>query len=173
MVLGHIGRLAQHEGLRYADVLDLVRRAIGNDSIPLELRRSSLWVVGAILEGQENSRLAFAFLTEQIKSAREERVRNGAAYVLRNFLKLDKAQRAEVRALAGLVDDEEVRRVLLEAVEASEQREDPPQESGAGAAGDPWARGPGRGRDPGTLMGRQSGERLARGTWMVTATSAL
>ena len=101
---------------------------MGNQGIPAPQRRNCLSLAGLTYHRSKGDAARekddiVSFLLEQTENAKEETLRHGAAYALRNFVRLDDEQAARLEAIKAKSQDLKLNSIIAEAL----TRSGPPQ----------------------------------------------
>jgi len=113
----------QHGKLDNAILVKLLTVILNNKGMPVSERRNALFLAGRIYKVSKQKEDIFSFLITQVKNAKEENLRYGAAYALRNFVSLDGKQAAIVQTLKKNSKDKKLVEILQEALDRSEREE--------------------------------------------------
>ena len=116
---------AQRGELDEHTLLGLMKVATLNRNIPLGVRRDCCRILGTIVKKSKSGKTAdrsYEYLLELVTAAKDQQIRVGAAYAIRNFAPLNESRTALLKKAAAASQDEKVGAILDEAIRQKKRR---------------------------------------------------
>jgi hypothetical protein len=106
IVLRRLGASSQRKQIDHKFLFGLLKTAVANKGIPVRMRQSFCSLVAKNAKRNDDYEESFEYLTRLIKDGKEDKIQDGAAYAIRNFIALDDGRIDALKVLIGEIDNE-------------------------------------------------------------------